>query len=594
MQIRSLPFFVKYLRKKSNSIATIEEEPFIQKPVIGERHFKAASARQHKGINMAHLKGTNYEMGFQHAVLYKQEILEQTLPFYSNVLKSQIEHGAGKTAADILMKILDQTALRYVKKNIRKKDLEIYQGISDALEIDFNQLLWVAVAPDFLQYAGGLAARKKLTLKFPQSLLGCTSFIAKDNATPNGNMILAHNKDYAGMEIWDRYPTVFFCEPKGKSRYVMLGAPGFHTASLNTLNEHGVTLTVHTLFTNDVTLKGEPMVFVGRRIMESARTAKEAVAMMSGVKFMVGWNMLISDKNGDMATIETSASGNTVNFHEGDAHAFSNIYRNELGKTREINLTPAVRGNSEQRYFRMKDLIQKHFGKLSPKLAPALLSDHFDMILGHDRSVGNVIAQNMNVMSSIFDLTEMKIWIADGQSPTCYGTYRGFNFEDGFTGEFSEVEDYPGPYTNSKTHEGVRYYIQAERAVYHHKNYKQAADLLLKAMKCDKNEFLYPCIAGICLIFAREYENAIDLLLKANELDDLPQRKGLGKLWLARAYQLLGNGDQAKKYLKEIFVDKEIDSVLKDAAIKGMHNTFKKSKLNVFPVDFWMGDSIFY
>ena len=586
--------FTQSFKGKTRQTNTKTEEPFVSKPLIPDREYKGASAKQHKGINMAHLKGTNYQMGYQHAMLYREEILQHTLPFYSNFLKKQIEHGTGEIPARILMGILDKTALKYVKSNIKKEDLEIYQGIADALDIRMNQLLWIAVAPDFLQLAGGLAAKNKLTSMFPPSLVGCTSFTAKGFATTNGNVIMAHNKDYAGMEIWDRYPTVFFCEPDGKNRYAMLGAPGFHTASLNSINEHGVSLTVHTFFTNDVSLKGEPMVFVGRRVMENATNTKEATEILAEAKFMVGWNLLVTDKNGDVATVETSASGNTVNFFDDQARAHSNIYRNAEGKSCEVSLTPAVRGNCEQRYFRMKQLISENFGNLSPEMAPAFLSDHYDMILKQDRSVGNVIAQNMNVMSSVFDLSKMKIWVADGQAPACYGTYRGFNFRDGFTDNFAEVEDYQSPYSQTKTYEGVRYYIQAEKAVMERSDYKTAATLLTKAMHCDENEFLYPFIAGVCEIFAKNYQDGLKLLEIADSINDLPQRKGLGRLWQARAYELLSDHQQARKIYKTICIDKELDTILKKAAIKGLHNKFNPKKLKVFPIDFWMGDSLFY
>ncbi len=558
------------------------------------RTYGPAWYARHKGISLVYLKGSGYDMGRQHGELLKQEITSGLLEYYSTYLNMQAEHTMPRALADFGLGILNMLLLRRIALKLPQDDLAPYIGIGDALRVK-HDLLGIIANPDIMQYVVGIQYRNRLTKKLPQPLLGCTSFVAKGKATNNGHVIFGHNKDYPAMEYWDKHPTVFFCEPDGKYRYIMLATPVIHSASMHSLNEHGLSFTVHTVLTADVSLSGTPLLVVGRRVMENARNVKEAINILSNTKFMVGWNLLLADKSGDVATVETSGSRVCVRFWEDEAEAFSNVYRNPAHHNKELTISPAIRANLEARYVRMQSLAkEKFFGNISPETAPLMLSDTYDLYTNTHRPVGNIIAQNQNVMSSIMDLNTLDFWIADGAAPTCYSTYRGFNFEDGFKKKASARADFESPYIDTDHYRSVRRYILAEHVIQHTHDYKEAARLLEEACELFPEEILYHGMLGIVYTFAREFSKAETSLRTALTKKGIPHRKAFIRLWLARTLDLAGKRREAKKQYKQLWQDKSLDLRLRKAAKKGLSKRFCRRGIKRFNVDFWMGDALDY
>jgi len=251
-------------------------------------------------VKILHVSGSNYEMGFQHGLLLKEEVKENLRAFlnYSNV------------SFDDLLNIWN------IMKNYIPQDyIDEIQGIADGAEVNFEEI----AAANMVIIVGDI---------------GCFGISAWGNATKDGKLYHTRSFDqpfnikdpetgkyaHENSVLIVRHPDNGYASLSPSIAGSMHGGGGF--------NEQGIAIGQQVCWSKDYTLHGIPGQFRVQMVLDHASNISEAVEILTTKKDL-GWNFIVSDSKTPIGyAVETTANytyfGTCDNPTEGN-HPFWNI-----------------------------------------------------------------------------------------------------------------------------------------------------------------------------------------------------------------------------------------------------------------------------
>jgi len=218
-------------------------------------------------IQVIHLQGSYYEMGYQHGSLLKQEVQENVRAYISFSEK----HG---TSYDELLSIWNIT-----KEYIPHEIIEEMQGIADGSELSFEMI----------------AAANIIPIKYH-----CCGVAAWNDATVDGKLYHARSLDYP-LDIRDpktgRYlqenQIVIVREPNDGYASLYPAFAGF-VGSVGGINENKIAIGQSSSWSSDETYHGIPMTFRVKLVLDHAASVEEAIDIILS-NTTCGHNFIISD-----------------------------------------------------------------------------------------------------------------------------------------------------------------------------------------------------------------------------------------------------------------------------------------------------------
>ena len=560
------------------------------------RYGKAWLARR-KDLYLLHLEGDDYEMGLQHAKLMEGQIRSGVWSLFPNFLRYNIRatgFGLSRAGTEVAYRALRRMIIQPYLKGFQPEDTELWFGMADGLSIPREEMLEALIGPDIFQALPAVAFGKNpLYRRF--SPLGCTSFSAGPKDTANGRMLVGHNKDYPGMEYWDPFHTAIFLVPKVGFRFVLFSTAGVMSGSLAGMNEHGLTVAVHTLLTRDVGPDGLPVMVVGNRLLRHCKTVDEALAYLRPLRTQVGWHFMIADGN-SAASVEMTNSAMRAQIAPGGTMAYNNLHRIESFYGDELNVNTTMMNNFHNRLGRMNSLLREHQGRHCPETGVAMLGDHWDALNEQTRATGLVMTQMTNVMSFLAEPGTGNFWMATGRAPSCNTSYAGFHIDDGLGDGpgWCLNPDFDSPHKDTPMFHGLRQYILAHDAYFVERDFDKADARLQKAEKLDASEPYYPFLRGIIALQLGRYEDAERLFQAVLNYPVETHRKALCKLWIARSLDLRLRFLAARPYYHELSTDTAVDPRVRKAAKRHLLMPYNRLRLAGLSIDFWLADTFDY
>lgn len=227
------------------------------------------------GIRILHLEGSNYEMGYQHGYLLKDEIEEN--------VQAWVNWGD-----QLGFSYDDYLGLFWRMRNFIPQDyIDEMQGMADGSELPLNDIFVFNVIAVFHH---------------------CCGIAAWGPATENGKLIHARSHDYS-LNIVNPETGKYIHENAG----LIIRKPNFGYGSISIgfhgsvfaadgLNEEKVAIGLKSSWSNDRTKDGYPMIFRIREVLDYASTIEDAIDIItSGVAY--GYNLIISDGDESMAYV---------------------------------------------------------------------------------------------------------------------------------------------------------------------------------------------------------------------------------------------------------------------------------------------------
>ncbi len=552
---------------------------------------------RYDNIFTGYFEGSDYDMGYQHGRLLKDEIRQGVIPYlynFARVLMSQV------SKIKLVNNIIEILARKFFYERIIEKIplniLHNYIGLADGAGFDRNSLYAVVGFADMLQVASGILNRRYRVLSLPPIHL-CTSIVAFGAATKGHKFIHARNLDYEAYQVWEKYPLIARVKPDNGIPYVFISSAGVHSGGLTGINDRGVAFNVHTKFTSQVGFSGPPMQVVGDYVLRKSDNLDQAERLIREVKYNCGWTFVISNVNEkSVKAFEVDAKNIMEIKCKNDYLVTTNCYKNQRLKKGEISINRTMDINFVNRLKRAEQLVEKYYSKIDEQVAVDILSDNFSLSEKKNLYEKNTIAQMNTIQSVVINASDRMFYVADGRSPVCYGKYYAFDSElkPVMNGkrqvylERSEKVDY-------SRLKALRLYLNA--AYLHNINdEKEITAYLKEAIKLNPLSHFYMMMYAFYLIKEKKYADAQSELnraikLASEETEDI-YRIMLYRIWQGRIYDLQGFRSQAKVVYKEIVKTDGVDFRIIEAAKSGIRKRYRESALDSVMVNFFTADFI--
>ncbi|TFF89225.1 MAG: hypothetical protein EU548_07815 [Promethearchaeota archaeon] len=521
-----------------------------------KRYFEEAVLEKRNKLYVLHLKGSAYDIGYQHGILLREEIEKGAVKFYSDTLRNENLNPLKKL---ILKQVLKKKIYNPLEKAQPKEILEQFHGISDGSGLSYNTIfrgnhranITMILTP--ILFRTYLKKFNNLGIDLEEA---CSTFMATKEATSKGITIVGRNTDYSGVHLWPKYQTISFVEPDDGFKYAQIGSAGVLMWAPG-MNEEGIVVCAHSMKYEDVDPNGWSIPAFTDKILRDAQNLEDARKILKKNPRGVSCGFVVTDgKSKNAFAAEISKSKATIRWMEDNHLIMTNMAISE--DKRKIDLVSKYNLNEgcPGRYRRLKQLIEKNFGKIDPSLAAKFMGDHIRYTTGTERNAYGIIAVDDNVNSMVFSPEELKLWIAAGPAPVCNNPYIGFNFKQEIKGNTSNstletLEGYKFKDQNKK--KGMKIFNQAYGLFESNpKKLRNILNLIQEALNLDPEEIIYYQMIAKIMIHLGQYNDAMGFISKALEFKQSLNEKTHNYLLLGILYDLKKDRENSIKYYDKI------------------------------------------
>ncbi|HEY6722561.1 MAG TPA: C45 family peptidase [Polyangiaceae bacterium] len=382
----------------------VTEQALVQ-AADGGRSFGSARLTRRGAIWEARLSGTPAEIGFSHAHLMQQQMIQNErvlLDHFERVVPSVVLRAA----------LLDLALLRYgnVSRGMSPARLEELAAMARGFSPD----PFAGFFATFQRFVY-LNALYDIALSFEHSpLIGCTSFVLPAaDASAGAGALLARNFDFEVDPIFDRDKAVFLVRETGKIPFASVAWPGL-VGVMSGMNQAGVAVVVHGARAAEPSADGEPVVHALRRVLSEADSTERALSVLAERGVMVSHLVILVDASGDGAVVERAPGHpDHVRRLEGRA-SVTNHFEGPLEDDAK-NLRVRQETSTLARRARADELLAALPASVTVADAVQLLRDRAGargqpLALGDRNAIDALIATHGVVM----DTGKRQLWVSEG------------------------------------------------------------------------------------------------------------------------------------------------------------------------------------
>jgi isopenicillin-N N-acyltransferase-like protein len=356
---------------------------------------------QHLTPRVIDVRGTHYQMGFQHA-----QQVKALLPAIHAAIEARFAQLADDQPDEAFEETVRETVA--ILETHDRATLALIRGLADGLAVDYERLLrynLITFLRDILVTRNALSANSGL----PDD--GCSTWAATGAATVDGQPILAKNRDFSLLHL--PLQTVVRAEPEKGYRYITItsaGSPGVFVAGIN---EAGLALVDTHVSSADVG-PGLPTFALSMHVLEDHDSVRSALEYLKATPRLGRNNVLLADAPGDVALFEIG------NRHFAVREAASGLLVNTNHFTSDEMIpfyvdtdAAAVRGNSHKRYEFLAQRLQQAYGRIDLAFAQDLMGSHTDRLASICRHP-TPDETTSTISASIFLLGERRMFFCHG------------------------------------------------------------------------------------------------------------------------------------------------------------------------------------
>lgn len=458
---------------------------------------------------------------------------------------------------------------------------------------------------------------KKIAKRFAKFKFGCTGVASSAATTQDNALVLGRNFDTGLLGFYEKHQLVLIQNNPNGIRSVGLATAGMHFAGgISGFNNYGLTASLHQLQSENTKIryydtKSETTPYLLHKVLNSAKSLDEAIAIIQATKAFGAWTILIGDaKTDELASIEMAGDKVIVaRRNKGQHLAQSNHYlapemqeagyEYSLGKTLE----------SRARFSLVDQSLKNAKGTIDAEWVITMLSGHFDYLVGR-RSFGRTTTKTYTAASHVMIPSRQEFWMSFGdQYPTNQSPFVGIRIgndnsiqvlgatfakrEQNLENWYQSQGEYVQAYMDNE--DNFRLMDQTQKAIEH---LDRAIEL---AQKDHITEFAYYLMRARLQLYkgallfqennpedaGAEYlkaEEDLELLKKAAEEKTITTHayeKALVLYWLAKTQDLKNEaGLNAERGLYALDARIIFDNLLKTYSY---HHDFKKFTNSLYP-----------
>lgn len=516
------------------------------------------------------LKGSQAQMGAQYGeIMASQGGYDALLEFYPRMAETLLVTGLPRRMRKGPLRQVAAQLVRHAVNTMSKNRFphfaERAAAMARAAKISSEMAKHLLVM-DVFQNSIGILGRLGVLDVFDKPALhalgACTSAVVFDSCSADGELMHARNFDFPGVSVWERFPTIVYCNPDHGIPYGYLAARGADVPGVTAFNAEGISITFHTRFHRDVDFNAVCAVDLGHEIISRARTVNDAIDIAGRLKIASTWGIVVaSAKEKSAALIETTNKKMRVIWAHDGHLGNTNHYQHPDMVPGEIATS---NGWTSYTVDRLR-LLDRFFATMQAK-GGATLED-MQAFLGTDfevddpstpRMMGSLVGHVMSVQSVVFKLASGIVSFSVGEAPTGFGPYLTHSIN--WSGDPLRVVDLTKERLSTVA---AHYGSSAALSAYRHFQKAYLDDFAcapLEAVREGINQAAASAphdpslhfVAGILALEAHDNESAYHHLLETAKKDKSPYRKGQALLWASRAAAATGKKAEATTLRREL------------------------------------------
>jgi len=522
----------------------------------GKRYYKDAWMEKRDGLYILHLKGTPYEVGYQHGILMSEEIKDGAVKLYADPIFR------GKKSYSPLSFFIKAFLKLKIYKPIEKAQprdvIDQLKGIADGSGVPYKTIfrgnhhtaVYMVMTPTLVK------KNLKVFNKLGIQIGACSTFVTAKDATLNGKTIVGRNTDYSEIEKWPKYQTIMFVEPGNGFKYVQIGTAGVILWAPG-MNEKGIVVCGHYMIYDDIAPNGWSIAAFTDAFLKSAETLEDAIEILNSNPRGISGGFVITDgKTKDAFAAEVSTGKATIRRMENNRLVMTNMAITEEKRAIDFVVRYNVNEGCPGRYRRLLQLIDQNYGKIDPNLAAEFMGDHIRFSTNAERNAYGIIAVDDNVNSMVFSPEDLKLWVASGLAPVCNNKYLGMDFEKEMNGKQYEMElKFLEGYKFLNSNKRLASQIFNKAYILHEEDPTLIQDMLKyiqEAIDLDPEEIIFYQMSAKLLLHQGQYDRGIAILSQAFNYKQSLNEKAHSNLLMGILNDLKGERKNAISYYQKI------------------------------------------
>ncbi|OHB49642.1 MAG: hypothetical protein A2Y10_05640 [Planctomycetes bacterium GWF2_41_51] len=325
------------------------------------------------------VRGTFYEMGYQHGKLLAKDINEM----HKIVLNTAFIADIAKQKVNSLGK-----ALQMSEKYIPARYEEEMKGMADGAHLPFEQVRAANIFPEQFH---------------------CSGFALFGKATKNGQLLHGRVLDYITEIGLQRHALLTVCQPEGFNSFVTVGFSGF-IGSVTGMNNKQIAI-------GEMGGKGEgqwegmPMSFLVRKTLEEANSLQQAVDIFKNTPRTCEYYYVISDgKIPDARGLACTPK------------TFDIVEPNQFNAKLNKPVVDALLLSVGKRYDELVTRVKNNYGTIDDKIAMEMMT--------------RPVAMKSNLHDALFAPSSLQLWVANAADPNngkyqaCYQKYYHYDLKE--------------------------------------------------------------------------------------------------------------------------------------------------------------------
>lgn len=370
---------------------------------------RSASVRSEGRLQIIRQEGTPYEMGYQHGFLLQEEVKEMVDSALSSLAARVKVPWLGRRIVNHLL----DTSYRRMEPFIPRDFQEELRGVAEGSGVALQEIRRFHMIPERFPFLG-------------------SSFVAYGEATEEHKLLQMKNLDWDLRIGIQQRPVLFVCRPENRLPFVTMGVAGY-IGVFSGLNRQGISVSAMGAKGKDETVRGTPMPFLLRQVLEESYELEDAVTIVNKAPRTGGYNYLFADAVRQNAVALETTQKLCVAFYREDAFPLPDygialkeaMVRSETaldplvreqqtcsnGKPGRPGLEPPSGSAYETGYRKQAIFVRNNYGGITAEVAQLIARE---------------VATSTNLQSVLYAYPEF--WVAYAEGKTAAAKTRSWHF----------------------------------------------------------------------------------------------------------------------------------------------------------------------
>ena len=409
-----------------SSTITPPNHPELSKPnrkEIAKNHYTIGQnylRKNKEGVWEMYLEGDAYERGLHYGILAKELVQYQEVVFVKQI-DELIPSAFWQRFLQMMLGFFNKDLPAHIALENQQ---EIY-GISQSFSDDYNY-----IGTKYQRILNYHAAHDIGHALNDYSMVGCTSFSVKDDASEDGKLLIGRNFDFYVGDAFAKEKLLLFIKPTKGIPFATYSWAGF-TGVASGMNTEGLSVTINASKSDLPKGTKTPIALLAREILQFASTTQEAIAIAKKRKVFVSETIMVTSSK-EHKTILIEKSPQTMGVFDPSTNQVicSNHFQSNAFQNDPVNQDNIQNSDSKNRFTRVQELLNRK-KKLNPIDVAFILRNQYGkkndtLGMGNPAALNQLIAHHSVIMqpeSCVF-------WIST--PPFQLGAFKGYQLREFF------------------------------------------------------------------------------------------------------------------------------------------------------------------